>query len=278
MEKELTMDEIFEEKHYLNGEEVCIKFFKALHEKKENIAQQEQEKFKDVLVKYDVFLSKVADFIKSLELKSSLETSLAISYLIKEGYLSQCQSFRKMVVPQSYELTSCYGINIVEGIGCCRNVVDFHKDVMQKLETNIKKLYGTCCETDDKGANHVISGLLYDDNLYGLDLANDNNLFHYEDVLILTEITTKKTPRKIQYRPYYEMVKEGISLEKVQEELRKNEEYSKKRIIEADIYENDLKPNTIKFMNNQEKQIKDFHDKTKILKREIVNEIYDKIL
>ena len=135
----MTKNNYFQEDIYLQGKRFALEAIQEERDKVEERIADEKENKQETITLYDSFVEDIARFLKELELETSLERSLAISYLIQKGYLSYAHEFSKQVT--SSELSSRLGVSIVFGKGCCRNVTSIHQHVMGHLQMPVKRLY-----------------------------------------------------------------------------------------------------------------------------------------
>lgn len=264
---------IYNEDSYLSGDPSIIQHFEKSFAERENVWLIEKLYYQEALEKYEQFIAKVADLIRSLGYKNSLESSFCLSYLIHNGYLSHDLSFSDLPPDQEKEITCRFGINIVLGDGCCRNYSGMHRDVFQKLGLSSENLY--CYQGNhafnipkQSRANHVINLINYEGLAYGIDLYNLNNLFHFINPFSLAEIsTTRRT--LLRYKPYTEIEYGESTFEDILEKIKRFEEYASKRAINPFDYEANLKYELKRRIRREEDLYQDFHEETKLLKKEI---------
>lgn len=275
------MVSVFDEDVYLKGNHESMKVFIGEYLDRQKRKQKEQEMFSSVLEKYDSFITQVANLIKSLGYHTSIECSLALSYLINKGILSANLLFESEALKQSSEIETCFGTTIIRGNGCCRNYSALHEDVMKKLDYFIKQFY--CYEPGVlfrdphfAQANHVISLIEHDDNYYGIDLYNNDVLYRFTKALVLRSISTVLS-YKLYYKPYYEIITGESTLEDINRNINEFKKISKRSIINPLAYENELKPAIKQAMTKKWDYLIDFHEQTNPLKKEIVGEIEEKI-
>lgn len=273
-------ENIFNEKVYLKEDPGAMRWIKENRDEFLKRYLKEKEVFSNALKNYDSFISLVAKFIKDLGYTSSLEISLVLEYLIRNGYLSYNMEFTDGVPNQEFEINSRFGTSILKGKGCCRNYSFMHYDIMQQLNKFIKLFY--CYEKDsifaqpkNAQANHVISLISYEDNVYGIDLYNGSRLFHFHKPYVLKEVSSK-TGYELRYKPYYEMVMGESSIEDIKKTVSIFEEYCKKGFINPMEYEDEIKYGIKRDLMERQDELVGFHESTKQLKKEIVDEINDK--
>ena len=270
---------IFNEDVYFRSPET-LKKFKEIHEKQQAIWDKEQETFSNEIQKYDILIEEIAELIKKLGYHSSLDCSIILSYMISHGYLSYDQTFKGQNPNPETEISICLGTSIIRGEGCCRNYAKMHQDVFNRLKRSSQLFY--CYEGSkffgiekNHQANHVINLIWYDNNVYGIDTYNNNHLFHFNSALSMKEVsTTLATP--LRYKPYYELLTGESTLKDIKEKLIKYKEYSNRPIINPFIYEDEIVWATKIKMDEHSSILRDFHEKTKVLKKELKESIEKK--
>lgn len=275
------MANIFDEDVYLKGCHESMKVFVGEYLDRQKTKKQEQELFSSTLEKYDLFITKVAELIKSLGYHTSIECSLILSYLINKGLLSKDLLFTPEAMPQANEIETRFGTTIIRGNGCCRNYSALHEDIWKKLDFFVKQFY--CFEPGIffrsphiAQANHVISLIEYNDNYYGIDLYNNANLFRFTKALVLRNISSVFS-YKLYYKPYYEIITGDSNLEEIKRNISEYQKCSKKTILNPLAYEYELKPAIKQAMDREWDTLVGFHEQTNPLKKEIVEEIEEKI-
>lgn len=265
---------IYDERVYLSGSRYSLNYLQEKRKIEADIHNEEIKKYKNLLEQYKIFIQKVAELLKTLELSDSLKYSLALSYLIKRGYLSKDLNFH--FEESEKELSVNCGMNIIAGTGICRNFANIQKDVLDALGEYAKKFY--CVEgipmikARGKSANHVINIIRYDGVLYGIDLFNDDKLYYFKSKFILSEISFESST-KLRYKPYLEYTIDGNSMEEIFKTLKIFEEESKKTHIFPLKYEDEIIPDTLEYLRKQHEKFMAFHDETKDLRENIIEGI-----
>jgi len=267
----------YNEDNYLNGNPIYIRFFEESYRNNNAKALEEQDIFKCVLEEYDEFIEKVALFIKQLGYKSILECSMIISFLVNNGYLSSDMEFEMKAPNSKKEISSSLGTSIVRGEGCCRNYTQIHQDIFAKLGEYMEKLYcyqgsNVFNRAKNSRANHVISLVRHENNTYGIDLYNNDRLYHFINSLVLKEISMYDSSL-LRYKPYYDISMDGMSLEEVLKRLETFEDYSKNRFINPFDYQDGIKFEIQRRLRRSEDDMKAFHEETKVLKKTIAEDI-----
>ena len=93
------------------------------------------EKYRELIDYYNIFLDYIIEELLKFDLNTSLDYSIALSYLIKNGFLSNEFVFNPEETDK--EIFGKLGVNIIVGNGCCRNISSLHQDVFDKLGFNI---------------------------------------------------------------------------------------------------------------------------------------------
>lgn len=273
MEKDIYLDEDY----YLQGTPDVVRHYSRLHEDRENIWIIEKLYYSEALEKYNQFITKVAQFIRSIGYKKPLESSFCLSLMIHLGYLSHDMKFSDLPPNLEKEITCKLGINIVTGDGCCRNYSAIHQDVFGELGLDSELFYcyqghNTFNRAKRARSNHVINLIQHEGVTYGIDMYNLNNLFHFIDPFLLAEISTTRRS-VLRYKPYTELEYGISSIEDVQEKLKRFAEYTQTRPINPFDYEAGLKYEMKRKIREQENLFRDFHEETKVLKKEIKDSI-----
>lgn len=269
----MHVDKYLDEDYYLGGTPDVIKHYNRFYEKIEDIWLIEKLLYSEALGKYDLFITKVAEFIKSLGFKNGYEASVCLSYLIHNGFLSNDLEFSDMPPNQLAEITCRYGINIVLGDGCCRNYSAIHKEVFEQLgyHSELFRCYqgsNTFNRAKYAKANHVINLIQHEGVTYGIDMYNLNNLFHFIDPFILREISTSRRLH-LRYKPHSELEYGESTVDEINQKIERFARYAEARAINPFDYEAGLKYKTKRKVRGHEKDYRDFHEYTKILKKEI---------
>ncbi|MBR2678557.1 MAG: hypothetical protein IKE63_03990 [Bacilli bacterium] len=264
------MKSIFNEQRYLNGD---IEALEEIYELQKIHLEEElvdKEKYRETIIDYDLFLNEVVDELLKYDLNNSLEYSIALSYLLDCGYLSNDRTFKHKVSNQ--EIIGKLGINVVLGEGCCRNISDFHRDVFNKLQLSIQPFY--CFQGigkgTNRGANHIVNLVDYKDNKYAIDLHNYCFLYHFTKPFVMESISIFNRD-KLLYKPYYGIILGEIDLDTIKENIKKFEEYSKMNPISSIEYHDDIKYRTKELMRSNKNNLEKFDCKTKALKRKIAS-------
>ena len=269
---------IYNEKVYLSQDKEALKHFESSKIERQNKYNEESIIYKDILKEYKKFIIILANLLKNMNLKTSIEYSVAIKYLIDKGYLSKKLEF-KQIEPIN-ELQSNYGLNIITGEGICRNYTDFHKDIMEELNQYVKRFY--CVEgspmfkAKSQKANHVLNLIRYDETLYGIDLFNANKLYKFKDEYTLNEISFNSNI-KLRYKPYYEIINENKTITDLFNTLKTFKEESKKNHIKPLLYYDVILKDVLSYLPKEKDMYIDFHNTTKTLKKNISDEIFKKI-
>ena len=126
------------------------------------------------------------------------------------------------MIPSVDIIRSKPGINILEGMGCCRHFAGFINDVMP-LSTGLTCV-GEVCNPYNNEANHVINKINYDGNIYGFDAFNEGIVFDFISDFEMMSID-EDIKENLYYKPYAEIVFYKRSFEEVKcflEQVKKN--------------------------------------------------------
>ncbi len=201
------MKAYYQEKYYLNGDRESLETIARKRRKNMKDNDREKESFSKTISLYDTYIEEVTEFLKTLELSSSLEYSIALENLMSKGYFSLSKQFEREEPKQ--DLSTCMGLSVLMGKGCCRNITSFHTDVLEKLNRYHKRFY--CCydyplkRGKNHPADHMISLIKDHKTIYGIDLNNGVTLYHFTSPFILKSLSVYSS-NKLSYKPYIEML------------------------------------------------------------------------
>lgn len=264
----------YNEKVYLL-DPVVYDFFEELGIYNLELWREEKKEYQDVLVNYDKFIEEVATLLHNLGYSSTLECSNMVSYLIRNGFLSHDAFFINQSPDPKGEIVHRLGTSIIMGHGCCRNYSNILKDIFKVLGEYTDNLYcyqGLSRRAYNNPANHVINLIEHEDNLYGIDMYNGNRLFHFKNALLLDEISSRSS-FKLYYKPYYEIAMGESNLVIVKDKMTTFKDSSERRIISPYEYENQIKYDAVRRMEDKKSELCYFHEKTKSLKKEIARDM-----
>ena len=265
---------IYDERVYLKNDEEALRAFEEKKIKTANKFNEEFVLYKEVYDEYKKFIEQVIKLLKGLNLSSSIEYSIALRYLIEKGFLSNNLKFE--FTTSENEIESNYGITIITGKGVCRNLSDFHRDIMVALNEYVKRFFCTDSLFKSKAksmkANHVLNLIKYEDTLYGIDLMNATKLFRFSDEFTLKEISFNSNARFL-YKPYYELIVEFKTLEDIRKNMELFKLESKKKHISAFEYYDNIMANILQYLFRENDLFMDFHNDTKDIKDDICRRI-----
>ena len=268
------MKSIYNEKRYLDGDIDSLKYFEKRRKIYNNDKEKSLELNKDVIKYYDIYIDYIVEELLKLDLDSSIDYSVALGYLINKGYLSEGFNFESKV--SNNEIIGKLGVSILLGSGCCRNISAMHEDVFKKLNIDIIPFYcyqGTgFLKGLNKEANHIINLVDYKNNLYGIDLYNDSLLYHFKNSFIMKSLSSEMDA-KIRYKPYYEMIFDNKDLDKIKERIKLFNDCSKKDHISYFQYEMGIRYEIENYLFEKKDELNDFHNKTKLLRKNIISRI-----
>ncbi len=161
-----------------------------------NYAKEKQNElfiYKELFDKYDLLIKNGAALVKEIGIKdNSISYSLLIKRLIDNGCFSFENSFKKSVNENDFLYSGKnFGIQIVNGFGCCRHICYLHSDIFKYLnlyESAIDCYIGNDSEFHNI-ANHVANILEYEDNYLVHDTSN-NGFYTFTDCITLKSLTS----------------------------------------------------------------------------------------
>ena len=264
----------YNEKNYLFDPK-AIRKIEELGLYSQDKADLEKRLYKDALEHYDEFIEEVAKLIHHLGFSSTIECSIMISFLIHNGFLSNDCFIIDRSPDAKKEISHRLGTSIIKGEGCCRNYTNMLKDIFEVLDLPTDNFYcyqGSMKRALEKPANHVISLMPYEGNIYGIDTYNRNTLFRFRNGLYTIEVS-RRPKRELLYKPYYEIVLGENDYNGVKARIKRFDNYSKQDTINRTQYIHEIKQPTEKRMERKFNELYSFHEKTKSLKKQICREI-----
>ena len=78
---------------------------------------------------------------------------------------------------------------------------------------------------------------------------------------------------KLRYKPYYDYVLDNKTMNEIEEKINLYEDCSKKKNISSFEYEMEIKDRVENVLFENRSELLDFHEKTKILRKEIIRKI-----
>lgn len=263
---------IFNEDIYLQRDKDSLDTFYERHFYHKQMRYEQGILYNDEINEYNNFLHILKELMESLGFNTSLENIIAISYLIKNGYLSYEKSFD--IKSPTDDLEIKYGMSIICGMGCCRNFSSFGNDILNLLGYYSKIFY---CYTPtfilsrfsySEEANHVINLIEHDGVKYGIDMYNGDTLYGFKNKLILSSISSYYF-KSIRYKPYYEIVTGESTFDDIDFQLEIFNNESKKNKISSFVYEDGIRAHTLEVMSRHTDLFEDFHSKTKDIKKDL---------
>ncbi len=260
---------MFTDKDFLEGDEEALKLTTNV---KNNEAYAltdrfQRRYFKKEIEEYKLFLIKVSELLKKLNLSNSLEYSFLLSYLIHNGYLSYNKQY---INKKKFELAKYHGINIVNGNGVCRHFAGIHKDIFDLLNMYYEKFYcysPNVIIPETTVANHVISLIDYNGTLHGIDIANRDEVFYFGNKFELYRLSAL-SKRKLKYKPCSDYILTDKDYEDVISSIERYDVESKKQHISLQELK-DIRSKTIQTFSENLELFEDFHNETKELKSDI---------
>ena len=231
----------------------------------------ENSKYASLICLYNKYILKVSDLVDELEIKDNqISTIQIITTLLLNGVFSYNGIFEKGRGIKDI-LISRNGINVIDGVGCCRNVTAFIKNIMDIDEFPCVISYISDKHlAREKEVNHTINLIYYKGVPYGFDAYNNGNLYNMISEFEMVPFNDK-LKYYAYYKPYYDMIYNGKSLSDIRQSL----EYYKHvcgNHISKEEFEEILKLTNIR-MKNGESLIRYFKSDTKDLICELKEEI-----
>lgn len=228
---------------------------------------------------YDSYIKLVWELINEISLDNSISKGLLISVLLQAGVFSY-DEFKYGNVDDV--LNSRLGLNVINGVACCRNVSNFMTDIF--------KVNGEFCENltvtrlDKKNrrkatremANHMINLINYKGVLYGFDALNGFGLLYYfVNSFELLPIDSKEQSF-MYYKPYIDYVYNYLTFDELKNRLLLFSENGKNAITQSEfkdiIVETDTKLTSEislveDFVKDTSGQIKEIKEKIKMIRK-----------
>ena len=229
--------------------------------------------YQNVVNKYNEFIELTANYLHELGYSSAIEYSHMISYMIRNGLLSHNCKIINKALPVKKELRNHLGATIIMGNGVCRNKCNMVWDIFQASSLKIDRF--PCIIFDKNGFHdelfHIIPLIEHENNLYGVDVSNDDDLYHFTSSAVMERIGAKE--EKLLYQPSTDMILNYKDLFDVENSLKQWDSLANKEstIDKNEYYKNRKK--AISRVKNNNKKLIDFLDMTKPLKQEIFEEL-----
>lgn len=152
---------------------------------KKSTIEFEQEN-PDLINLYKQYIKKISIYYKE-KYDNPIDIYNEFSFMYKKGFLSYGDERFKVGDPV-LDIHPYGGIDVVNGIGCCRNVNCLFTDILKEIGYDCGNMYGTLNDKNefDIFANHVVTWINIDDNIYLLDPYNKiilkkNDLIYIDD-------------------------------------------------------------------------------------------------
>ncbi len=182
---------------------------------------------------YNYFVEFVSELIKNIAIKNnSISYSRLFSRLLYDGYLSDMSNFISTTQEKYFiDIKGYFGIDIVNGFGCCRHTASFFQDVFKNLDINGKALccFRPCTTKDDfqykpftSTANHVVNLLEYNGLYYIYDSLN-KCYYYFNDFITMYPYIINDDNFSLNsilyYKPYMDMIIFSISYKEILENI-----------------------------------------------------------
>lgn len=199
---------------------------------------EEMNNYSSLIEEYNLYIKTASKLVEELSLKdNSISIALVTSALIESGTFSY-----DSIIKDSCEdiLTLKLGLNILNGIGCCRNVSSFINDIFNAMDRKCDVL--TVVQLEERNqkkaltskANHMINLIHYKNVPYGFDMMNNmGSLYYFNNAFELLPVDTKEETY-MYYKPYIELVYQNRSFEYIKEKLKYLKENGKLAITQEE--------------------------------------------
>ena len=213
----------YDERYYLDESNIYEREFLLNEQRFWDIREMCDGILYSSLIKdYESFIKIASKLIDEITpAKDDLSKINTIMYLIKNGVFSYNGKFIDMI-PTVDIIRFKTGLNIIEGMGCCRHFAGFINDVMP--ESTLLTCVGEVDNPFNSEANHVINKISYNGNIYGFDAFNEGILFDFISNFEMLSIDVD-FEEKLYYKPYAEIIFYKRSFESVKsflEQVKKN--------------------------------------------------------
>lgn len=176
---------------------------------------------------YKEFIEIIANIIRKIALKNnSISYSYVILKLLYDGYLSNNFLYTKQGNKEDlFDIIGFLGIDIINGVGCCRHISAIHKDIFNILE--ISDDIFPCIAVKDSiaiervQANHHANLFKYNDLYYLHDIYNQQ-FFSFSDSLLLEIEPKEKTSiydTVLFYEPVLDIIMNNILFLQIKEKI-----------------------------------------------------------
>lgn len=229
----------YDERYYLSVlgiyERKMIELWK---EKNNELTRDEISTYSSLISDYNSYINVASKLISELSIKgNSISIASLISVLIHCGIFSYDDFVRDNCDDL---LRSKIGINVLNGIGCCRNVSNFVTDIFNAMNEPCENLTVVLSDKSDKEkaitsmANHMINLIHYKEVPYGFDaLSNLGSLYYFINGFEILPINPDEESY-MYYKPYIEMVYENKSLKDIRRKLNHFKDNGRKGISQEE--------------------------------------------
>lgn len=258
----------YDERIYLDETNVYEREFLLTEQRFWNIRRVYDEILYSSLIKdYESYIKIASKLVDEITPNNDeLSRISTIMYLIRDGIFSYTNSFKDKT-PCIDIVKTKTGINILEGMGCCRHFASFINDIMPE------SISLTCVSEEENPfkteANHVINKITYNGKIYGFDAFN-GVLFDFINEFEMMSID-RVYNETLYYKPYAEILFYKRSFEEIKTFLEEIKKSGKNSISAWDISEIALDV-SLNIMLNK-KMISDFKNDTRLQMAEIEKQI-----
>lgn len=208
----------YDERYYLSSycdkeRDYIIELKDYWEEKKEN----DKKKYSSLINDYILYLKACSKLVDDIVLtKDSLIKLNVIRHLIMRGIFSHTDKFIRQSGTKNIVYTED-GINVIDGIGCCRHVSGFISDIAPENRV-LTCLYQSKDQFDY--ANHAVNLVEYNGIPYAYDGNNTGKLYRFTGSLSLSTLNYSED---MYYKPYAEIILYQKTFEEIEEFLERNE-------------------------------------------------------
>lgn len=209
----------YDERYYLAS--YCKKerdYIIELKDYWEEAKGNDKKMYSSLISDYNLYLKACSKLVDDIVLtKDSLIKINVIRHLIMRGIFSHTDKFIRQSGIENIVYTED-GINVIDGIGCCRHVSGFISDIVPE-NTVLTCSYQQKEQFDDE-ANHVVNLVEYNGIPYAYDGYNNGKLYRFTGSLSLS---TLDYSYDMYYKPYAEIILYNKTFEEIEVFLERNE-------------------------------------------------------
>lgn len=195
---------------------------------------EDSNKYSTLLDTYNKLIDIIAKLIKELSLPNNpISMAIITNRLLHLGYFSMDNMF--IPCNTKKDIKTRLGINVIKGIGSCRHVGYFYKDISNKNNVFCENFF--CSPTDmdiNAQATHVASLIKYNGEYYVFDVYNDG-LYEFISPLTVKEMCNRFNT-SLHYKPQLQLIIDGLSKDHIENNLKLFMKSSNNKHIELSEY------------------------------------------